>query len=61
MYHGRCFGNFLISSWIVAHGTKVLQLHNTDIYPLLALLAYQGKYIVFRFILEYSSFGDFGP
>jgi hypothetical protein len=24
-------------------------------------LAYQGKDIVFRFIIEYSSFRDFGP
>jgi hypothetical protein len=24
-------------------------------------LAYQGKYIVFRFIIEYSSLKDFGP
>jgi hypothetical protein len=24
-------------------------------------LAYQGKYIVFRFIIEYSSLRDFGP
>jgi hypothetical protein len=24
-------------------------------------LAYQGKDIVFRFIIEYSSFKDFGP
>jgi hypothetical protein len=24
-------------------------------------LAYQGKIIVFRFILEYSSLRDFGP
>jgi hypothetical protein len=28
---------------------------------LLALLAYQGKDIVFRFIIEYSSWRDFGP
>jgi hypothetical protein len=24
-------------------------------------LAYQGKYSVFRFIIEYSSLKDFGP
>jgi hypothetical protein len=24
-------------------------------------LAYQGKHIVFRFIIEYSSLTDFGP
>jgi hypothetical protein len=24
-------------------------------------LVYKGKYIVFRFIIEYSSLGDFGP
>jgi hypothetical protein len=24
-------------------------------------VAYQGKYIVFRFIIEYSNLRDFGP
>jgi hypothetical protein len=28
---------------------------------LFVALAYQGKDIVFRFIIEYSSFKDFGP
>jgi len=29
--------------------------------PLLALPTKQGKDVVFRFIIEYSSFRDFGP
>ncbi len=30
-------------------------------HPMLFGVAYQGKYIVFRFIIEYGSLRDFGP
>jgi hypothetical protein len=32
-----------------------------NMFLLFAGLTYQGKDIVFRFIIEYSSFRDFGP
>ncbi len=52
--------------WWYTRDLKVrsqVTIHNWgDFFPLYFIgLAYQGMDIVFRFIIEYSSLGDFGP
>jgi len=48
-----------VCSWFVAHFN--VTLHAMDFGRDFVVLAYQGKDIVFRFIIEYSSLRDFGP
>jgi hypothetical protein len=43
---------------VVIYITCLLSCYNV---PIFVGLAYRGKYIVFRFIIEYSSLRDFGP
>jgi hypothetical protein len=65
-----CFWSFLVLfalTWIFPTSyTLVLSLANSSTVSLVLNqnfidLAYQGKGIVFRFIIEYSSLMDFGP
>ncbi len=42
--------------WVTAGDPALLCTSSVSL-----LLAYQGKDIVFRFIIEYSSLRDFGP
>jgi hypothetical protein len=42
--------------------TKIIQRENDGTLPKVFVgFAYQGKDIVFRFIIDYSGLGDFGP
>jgi hypothetical protein len=50
---------FSIVAWDTLSSSQLVNTYN--LFRTLIGFAYQGKDIVFEFILEYSSLSDFGP
>jgi hypothetical protein len=56
--------SFFVPKFAIGFGIKIichLNLFQHKSYCIFIVLAYQGKDIVFRFIIEYTSLRDFGP